>query len=138
MTEAGGPQPNQFEAPAVKPEAAGEKAEQAVEAGSAAQEASPGKQAPAPVLPQLPVIPDVPTVQTAVAATDQPVAQAPAKIQPADLKALEKQAIAKAKTIVAQTKSDPFKQKNEISKVKADYIQKRFNKVIKTDGAVAG
>jgi hypothetical protein len=48
--------------------------------------------------------------------------------QDADL--IEKEWVVRAKTLVAQTQDDPYKQKNEMSKVKADYIKKRFNKTI--------
>lgn len=48
---------------------------------------------------------------------------------------IEKEWVDKAKDIVAKTQDDPFHQKNEISKVKAQYIQKRFNKSIKADEA---
>lgn len=48
---------------------------------------------------------------------------------------IEKEWVDKAKHIVAKTQDDPFVQKNEISKVKAEYIQKRFKKTIKADEA---
>jgi hypothetical protein len=50
---------------------------------------------------------------------------------------IEKQWVDRAKAVIAQTKNDPYRQKAEISKVKAEYIKKRFNKTIKTDDAVA-
>jgi uncharacterized protein YdeI (BOF family) len=43
---------------------------------------------------------------------------------------IEKEWVTRAKYIVAQTQDDPYKQKNEMSKIKADYIKKRFNKTI--------
>ena len=46
---------------------------------------------------------------------------------------IEKQWIEKAKSIITQTKEDPHAQKQEMSRVKAQYIQKRFNKTIKVD-----
>jgi hypothetical protein len=49
---------------------------------------------------------------------------------------IEKEWIDRAKTVVARTKDDPFEQKNAMSKVKAEYIQKRFNKTVKTDDTV--
>jgi hypothetical protein len=55
----------------------------------------------------------------------------------ADNDLIEKEWVAKAKNIVAQTRSDPHKQKNEMSRVKADYVQKRFNKTLKVDDAPA-
>jgi hypothetical protein len=50
---------------------------------------------------------------------------------------IEKEWVQKAKQIVSQTHDDPYKQKNQISRVKADYIQKRFNKTIKVDDATS-
>jgi hypothetical protein len=49
---------------------------------------------------------------------------------------IEKQWVARAKAIVHQTQDDPYVQKKEISKAGADYIKKRFNKTIPTDGPV--
>jgi hypothetical protein len=46
---------------------------------------------------------------------------------------IEKRWVDSAKNIINQTKDDPYKQKNEMSKVKADYIKQRFNKVVKAD-----
>jgi Txe/YoeB family toxin of Txe-Axe toxin-antitoxin module len=43
---------------------------------------------------------------------------------------IEKEWVQRAKSLVAQTQDDPYKQKNEMSKIKADYIKKRFNKTI--------
>lgn len=50
---------------------------------------------------------------------------------------IEKRWVDSAKSIINQTKDDPYKQKNEMSKVKADYIKQRFNKVVKADQEVA-
>jgi hypothetical protein len=47
-----------------------------------------------------------------------------------DTDLIEKEWVQRAKSIVAQTQDDPYKQKNEMSKIKADYIKKRFNKSI--------
>lgn len=48
---------------------------------------------------------------------------------------IEKEWVDKAKNILAANREDPFKQKNEMSKIKAEYIQKRFNKTIKVSEA---
>ncbi len=53
----------------------------------------------------------------------------------ADTDLIEKMWVDKAKDIVAKTADDPHTQKEEISKVKAEYLQKRFKKSIKTDHA---
>ena len=107
-----------------------------------ASEASPGKQATPPAAQALPVIPDVPVAAPVADATDdnalQPVASPKtAKIPAKEGDLIEKQWIEKAKEIVAETKNDPYKQKDEMSRAKADYIQKRFKKNVKTDGAPA-
>ncbi len=57
------------------------------------------------------------------------------KAEDADL--IEKQWIDKAKIIVEKTRSDPHMQKDQMSRIKADYIQKRYKKIIKTDEATA-
>lgn len=48
-----------------------------------------------------------------------------------DTDLIEKEWVQKAKQIVEQTKSDPHTQNKEMNKVKADYLQKRYNKQIK-------
>ena len=48
-----------------------------------------------------------------------------------DVDLIEKEWIFKAKAIVAQTKDDPYVQNKELSKVKAEYVKKRFNKDLK-------
>jgi hypothetical protein len=79
--------------------------------------------------------------QTAGSAPQAPVVQIPVQTQsssppisaglPAqDTDLIEKEWVERAKSIVAQTQDDPYKQKNEMSKIKADYIKKRFNKSI--------
>lgn len=60
-----------------------------------------------------------------------------AQLPAADINLIEKEWVEKAKQIIAKTRNDPFSQKNEVSKIKADYIHKRFNKPVKTDDAVA-
>lgn len=49
---------------------------------------------------------------------------------------IEKEWVDKAKNVIARTKDDPFEQKNEMSRMKAEYIQKRFNKTLKLDDTV--
>lgn len=79
------------------------------------------------------------SVQQAVGqqAAPQPTAQAhaapmvplPQIADDADL--IEKEWVIKAKHIVEQTAQDPYLQNKEISKVKADYLKKRYNKDLK-------
>jgi hypothetical protein len=106
------------------------------------QEAAPpaperaGQQAPPPALPAIPDdIPaaDAPVIALPVqdAATAHPVPDSSAP----DSDRIEPAWVNKAKEIIAQTHNDPYLQKDQMSKVKADYIMKRFNKQIKTEGA---
>ncbi len=139
MNETGGGEPK-FEV--VQPVESAEGIKIPAEQVQPAPEAAPGKQASPPVL-QLPVVlPDVPVASPALPAQDDSVGPPVASLKTSNLPAadkdlIEKQWVQKAKEIVADTKSDPYKQKSEMSKAKADYIQKRFKKVIKTDDAVA-
>ncbi len=104
--------------------------------GNQAGTAAPPLQAP-------PAQPD-PTPLQQVQAPNQPtnivVQSAPATddgLEARNVDLIEKEWVDKAKNIVAKTQDDPFVQKNEISKVKAEYIQKRFNKTIKADETAA-
>lgn len=45
-----------------------------------------------------------------------------------DTDLIEKEWVEKAKAIVAQTKHDPYVQNTELTKMKADYMKKRYNK----------
>jgi len=49
----------------------------------------------------------------------------------ADIDLIEKAWVAKAKAIVHGTHGNPYLQSHELSKVKAEYIKKRYNKDIK-------
>ena len=140
MNEAGGGEPQNFEV--VQPQKSPETAKGSVEQERPGQEAAPGKQAMPSAIRPLPVIPDVPPPQVPAAAPTDDAAvsvKSPktAKLPAADSDLIEKQWVDKAKEIVAETKSDPYKQKHEMSKAKADYVQKRFKKIVKTDDAVA-
>lgn len=72
------------------------------------------------------------TDDTAVS-SNQTSAQTSAK----DTDRIDKVWIDKAKAIISKTKDDPYEQKRELSRVKADYIKNRFNKTIKLDDTVA-
>jgi hypothetical protein len=128
------------------PETGGQPQEQAVEQQRpASQEAGVGKRAPQPgstavtddaavQLPALPAATVIPADEPALVAPSSPLT-AGFKAHESDL--IEKEWIGKTKEIVAKTTDDPHKQKEELSRVKADYIHKRFNKIIRTDEASA-
>jgi hypothetical protein len=48
-----------------------------------------------------------------------------------DTDLIEKEWVIKAKAIVAYTKDDPHMQNREMTKMKADYLKKRYNKDLK-------
>ena len=75
----------------------------------------------APVLPPLPVATPVVT---------QPVVDTnPAAASDDDL--IEKEWVEKAKKVVAETKHDPYLQGQEVSRLQADYLKKRYGKSVK-------
>jgi hypothetical protein len=76
-------------------------------------------------LPQLPSLPAPKTSQGPAKATDDNPTIA------ADEDLVEKEWIDKAKKIVAQTRDDPYAQEQEVSKLQADYLKKRYGKELK-------
>lgn len=109
-------------------------AEQSVE--RAAPKEVSGNQTSAATAPPMPLpttLPQLPVPQPA----SNVVLQAPAVdnsgLAASDADLIEKEWVDRAKAIVAKTQDDPYHQKKAISKVKAEYIQKRFNKTIKAD-----
>ena len=133
-----GEAPANFELPPQPPSPEGKaKREQSVEAPAARPETSGNR----PQAPALPTIPDD------IQAADQPVIAAPPQDVAVPASAagqindnpdhIEREWIDKVNSVVARTHEDPYLQKDQVSKVKAEYIRKRFNKQIKTDEAAA-
>lgn len=58
----------------------------------------------------------------------QPVNDTPAVAADDDL--IEKEWVDKAKKIIAETKDDPYKREQEVSKLQADYLRKRYGREI--------
>lgn len=52
-------------------------------------------------------------------------------IEDSDL--IEKEWVDKAKEIVERNRDDPYKQSEQITEVRAEYMKKRYNKIIKTN-----
>jgi hypothetical protein len=69
---------------------------------------------------------DSTVVQDFLAAALPPIAD--------DVDLIEKEWVDKAKEIVDRTSHDPYLQNQEITKVKEDYLKKRYNKSIKLSG----
>lgn len=77
----------------------------------------------APTLPPLPVVvPQQTPTQQAATGTNPTTA--------ADEDLIEKEWVEKAKKVVADTKHDPYLQGQEVSKLQADYLKKRYGKVV--------
>ncbi|HET7528678.1 MAG TPA: hypothetical protein VFJ84_00410 [Candidatus Saccharimonadales bacterium] len=138
-----GEAPMSFELPPQQPLTPEERGQQ--EQAAEAPPAAPERAANQPAQPVLPAVPDdIP----AIPAADQPVIAAPPQDViapvPTDPKSLaqdsdriEQEWLDKTKAVIQRTQDDPYLQKNQVSRIKAEYIQKRFNKTIKTDEAAA-
>lgn len=55
----------------------------------------------------------------------------PAPTVAADDDVIEKEWVNKAKKVINQTKGDPYAKEREVSKLQADYMQKRYGKQVK-------
>jgi len=85
---------------------------------------------PAAVQAVAPAAPPLPTIAPPV----EPQQAAPASGNPlvaADDDLIEKEWVEKAKKVIAETKHDPHLQEAEVSKLQADYLQKRYGKTVK-------
>lgn len=76
--------------------------------------------------PAAPPAPANPAAQTQAAPT---VIGAPAVAADEDL--IEKEWVEKAKKVIAETRHDPFMQKQAVSRLQADYLNKRYGKSVK-------
>ena len=100
--------------------------------------ASPEMSTPSPTPKTAVPVPPTPQTNPQVAPVPVPIAtaaQAAASLQADDGDLIEKEWVQKAKQIIASTKNDPHVQNKEMSRMKADYLKKRYNKDIKTEEA---
>ncbi len=91
-----------------------------------------GKDAKAPIASSPTLPPPVAAAPTTPQLHDSPVASTtnlPMAADDADL--IEKEWVLKAKAIVEHTKDDPHSQNYQMSRFKADYLKKRYNKDVK-------
>lgn len=92
------------------------------------QPAGPGD--PAATVPVAP--PPLPQLNQPVT---QPQQQAPVQdtnpLVAADEDLIEKEWVEKAKKVIAETKHDPHLQEEAVSRLQADYLQKRYGKTVK-------
>lgn len=98
------------------------------ESAQAIEQGHPGDH-PAIVMPgQVP--PPISVAPPMMTSQSQPMPGAsPSIADDADL--IEKEWVEKAKMIVNATKDDPYKQTKEMTRMKADYLKKRYNKDLK-------
>lgn len=97
----------------------------------ASQELQPGADASAPAAPPMPIVP-LPTAQPVSSAPGtQQAADDGNPVVAADDDLIEKEWVEKAKRVISETKHDPFAQEKAVSRLQADYLQKRYGKVIK-------
>lgn len=75
---------------------------------------------PAPVIVAAPAVP-APAADPVVVVTDSPIVAA-------DEDLIEKEWVDRVKKILLQTKDDPFLREQEVGKLQADYLQKRYGK----------
>lgn len=80
-------------------------------------------QAPPPVIPVAPMPQVVPAPATPQTPQDNSM---PALANDDDL--IEKEWVDKAKQIIAQTKDDPYRREQEVNRLQADYLKKRYGK----------
>lgn len=92
--------------------------------GQGSGDTPPPQQAPVSV--PIPIMPD-PTATPQ--STQHVVADAPSVA--ADDDVIEKEWVEKAKKVIAETKHDPYLQEQAVSRLQADYLQKRYGKSIK-------
>lgn len=78
----------------------------------------------------------LPAVQPSAQVSPQkPASGPPSTSTPAiadDVDVIEKEWVDKAKDIVTATKDDPYRQEEEVERLKADYLKKRYGKDIKS------
>lgn len=91
------------------------------------------KEAAGPAIPTIP-LPEPPQLtQSATPTAPQSDVSAPqnSSLPADDNDLIEKEWVNKAKQIVERTRDDPYKQSEDLTLFKADYIKKRYGKTIK-------
>lgn len=92
---------------------------------------------PAAILQVAPVLPPLPPIAPVTTISRQAIFDDTNPTSAADEDLIEKEWVEKAKKVVAETKHDPYLQGQEVSKLQADYLKKRYGKTVNipTDGA---
>ncbi len=84
-----------------------------------------------PAMPAMPPVNAVPLQSSVPTAAPTAHAAAPAMADDGDL--IEKEWVSKVKQVMQSTAHDPYEQNRQFTKLKADYMQKRYGKSIKLD-----
>lgn len=84
-----------------------------------------------PALPPPTPVPTQPPQQQVVPVLHPLGSQSGNPATAADDEVIEKEWVDRAKKIIDQTKTDPYKQEQEVSKLQADYLMKRYGKEVK-------
>lgn len=84
-------------------------------------------QTPPPVPVPAPTVVSLPTIPTPSAQDDT---STPTIAADDDL--IEKEWVDKAKQIIAETQNDPFRREQEVNRLQADYLRKRYGKELGT------
>ena len=89
-------------------------------------------------MPMIPLPAPSQPIQAAAPAPAAPASAAATTANPGlvaddDNDLIEKEWVAKAKQIVERNRNDPYKQSEELTLFKADYMKKRYGKTIKVD-----
>lgn len=82
-----------------------------------------------------PVLPPPAVLATPLPVVNEPVVQADDSAAPLvanDDDLIEKEWVDQAKKIIVQTKDDPYKREQEVSKLQADYLRKRYGRELGT------
>lgn len=97
----------------------------------AAGQPGPGQPLPPMTLPLPPTMPQQTSPAGPAAGGDEPLPTATAPIVDDGGDLIEKEWVNRAKQIVARTRDDPYKQSEELTVFRADYMKKHFGKTIK-------
>lgn len=117
------PQPEAFSQP-VRVEARPERPAPQEQQLASPTQSTPALPAPAPQQPAQVSVPTVPPLRPLTPSDDNPIIAG-------DEEVIEKEWVDKAKKVITRTKDDPYKQEQEVSRLQADYLKKRYGKDIK-------
>lgn len=122
--------PTMPKAPETIPYQAGGEFQPSLERPAPAEQKTGGGTDNAGAPPPMPSVPIPPAASSAVPTPTTVVADdSPAVAADEDL--IEKEWVEKAKKVISETKHDPYAQEQAISRLQADYLNKRYGKVIK-------